>query len=306
MSHPSVSELLQNAQRVPDYFNTRPGAELLAVLRHVPGRPIDELLNTDSARFDLAAGRIFRDIFWKGSFAADTLLGWEERLREWIGGSRPQDVGSLVAGGSFWKRFDRLENGVAYGHVVNYELHQLPGKPEVRTVDYPNDGHKTFRQGDPVLLLNYTNVPYRLVYDVIKIVDDNNAIGIMHLGEFPNGFVFAPFAMARHNYPLKQMSVEDHRVLFDRGDVRTPAKLSGHYSGYVVDQANPHISAGTALIPKKVEVTLRGSHASIKRDGNDIETAVDADAFRELPDRTLIAHIAQAGAALRLVLSPAG
>ena len=305
MAHPSVRQALENAQRTPDYFNTRPGAELLDVLRHVPGRPIAELLNTDKARFDLAAGRIFRDVFWKGSFAADTLLGWEERLREWLGGSRPQDVGDLVAGGSFWKRFDRVEDGVAYGHVVNYELHQLPGKPEVRTVNYPNDRHKTFRQGDPVLLLNYANVPYRLVYDVIKIIDDNNAIGVMHLGEFPNGLVFAPFAMTRHNYPLKHMSIEDHRVLFDHEDARTPANLSGQYSGYVVDQANPHIAAGTALLPKKVEVAIRESKASVKLDATDIETAIDAEALRELPDQTLLARIAHAGAELRFVLTRA-
>ena len=38
----------------------------------------------------------------------------------------------IFAGGSFWKRFDQVENGVATGQLVNYNIEWLPGDPEVR------------------------------------------------------------------------------------------------------------------------------------------------------------------------------
>jgi hypothetical protein len=69
--------------------------------------------------------------------------------------------------GAFWKRFDKVEGGVATGHVVNYEISALPGKPQVRTTYYPDNARACFRQGDPFLLLNYTNHPYEVVYDAI-------------------------------------------------------------------------------------------------------------------------------------------
>ena len=36
-------------------------------------------------------------------------------------------AGKFFAGGSFWKRFSALKDGVATGYVVNYELSALPG-----------------------------------------------------------------------------------------------------------------------------------------------------------------------------------
>ena len=79
----------------------------------------------------------------------------------------------------------------------------LPGLPEVRTVKYPDDNRPYVKKGDDVLLLNYTNAPYQMVYDTIKVIDEQNAIGVMHLGTFPNGIVFSTFVMARKNYPFE-------------------------------------------------------------------------------------------------------
>src|SRR5690606_25436223 len=120
-------------------------------------------------------------------------------------------------------RFDRIEDGVAFGHVVNYELHNIPGKPEVRLVSYPDSNRKYFQQGDDVLLLTYINQPYRIVYDTIKVIDDDSAIGVMHLGDFPNGIEFATFVMERHNYPFENMSVPDHHAIFSDSRTRVPA-----------------------------------------------------------------------------------
>ena len=68
---------------------------------------------------------------------------------------------------------------------------------------YPDDNRPYVKKGDDVLLLNYTNAPYQMVYDTIKVIDEQNAIGVMHLGTFPNGIVFSTFVMARKNYPFE-------------------------------------------------------------------------------------------------------
>jgi len=58
--------------------------------------------------------------------------------------------------------------------VVNYGITALPGVPEVRTVAYPDDNRRYFKKGDSILLLTYTNDPYKMVYDTIKVIDDQN------------------------------------------------------------------------------------------------------------------------------------
>jgi hypothetical protein len=196
-----------------DYFSTVPAAELQAILRRSQTLPIEKLVNTRTVRIDVPQQRIFRDVYWKGSFAADSLLGWEERER--TGNLHPEvyQHGKTFAGGSFWKRFDQVKNGVAAGQVVNYNIEWLPGVAEVRTVPYPNGKRAYFRKGQPILLLNYRNDPYRPVYDTFKIIDEENVIGVMHIGEFPNGVEFATFVMARHNYPFEMATDEDRKLI---------------------------------------------------------------------------------------------
>ena len=90
----------------------------------------------------------------------------------------------------------------------------LPGKPLVKQIKYPDSNRKFVKKGDDVLLLSYTNDPYRRVYDVIKAIDENNCLGVMHVGQFPTGVEVATFVMVRHNYPFEKMSVPDHHAIF--------------------------------------------------------------------------------------------
>jgi len=228
----------------PDFFSTRPTAELQAILRDQPTKPIEELVNTRQVRIDFDKKRIFRDSFWKGSFARDSLLGWAERLTQAGTDEAGRKAAGAFAGGSFWKRFDKVENGIATGHVVNYELSAIPGDPEVRVVAYPNNGRRYFRAGDEVLLLTYKNHPYKAVYDTIKIIDEDSAIGVMHVGEFPNGIEVATFVMERHNYPFEKMSVEDHQAVFRHPRVGVPSmeELLGSWRGHLVFLTRPNVS----------------------------------------------------------------
>lgn len=246
----------------PDYFSTRSGPELQDILKATSTRPLESLLNQGGLRIDFVQKRIFRDSFWKGSFAKDTILGWEERLRNSVAAATVP-VASIYAGGSFWKRFDSVANGIATGHVVNYEIAFLPGKPEVRSVVYPDNQRRYFKQGDEVLLLNYVNEPYRIVYDAIKVIDDDSAIGVMHLGQFPNGLEFATFVMERHNYPFERMSIPDHHAIFSDPRVRIPAPgdLAGDWRGNLVFVAHPNSSLLNQLTPAPFRVTFEATAA---------------------------------------------
>ena len=252
-------EVLRGAT-TPDYFSTRSTADLQAILRDTPTLDLARLVNTGEVRVDFDQRRIFRDCFWKGSFARDSLLGWEQRVRAALLGADAETGARTFAGGSFWKRFDKVENGVAAGYVVNYEMAALPGLPEVHTVPYPDDNRRYFKKGDPVLLLTYTNDPYRMVYDTIKIIDEQNAIGVMHLGAFPNGVEFATFVMARQNYPFENMSVEDHDAVFagPNTSVPSPAQLEGAWQGRLIFLNTPD----TSLLNQVSPVILEGSFQS--------------------------------------------
>ena len=251
------AEVLRGAD-TPDFFSTRASADLQAVLRQTPTRELGQLTNTGTVRIDFDKQRIFRDCFWKGSFAKDSLLGWEERVRSGMAGGGAVETGRVFAGGSFWKRFDPAQDGVAKGYVVNYELTGLPGLSEVRTVAYPDDNRRYFRKNDPVLLLTYTNEPYRLVYDTIKVIDDQNAIGVMHLGAFPNGVEVATFVMARHNYPFENMSAEDHRLIFpdQRTSTPTAAQLEGRWDGHLIFGSDPNATLLNQVSPALLQVSF--------------------------------------------------
>ena len=158
---------------VADHLSTLSTAALQDIMRATPTRPLPALLNGRQVTVDYAHRRIWRDSYWKGSFAKDTVMGWEERLITTIRPGAPD-----YAGGRFFKRFDTLQGGEAVGFVVNYGLHSLPGRPVARQVRYP-DGTRRYVQADAdVLLMTYRNRPYRVVYDLITVVDENHCIGV--------------------------------------------------------------------------------------------------------------------------------
>jgi hypothetical protein len=223
----------------PDYLSTLPTRELQQIMRDSRTLPLPALLNRGGFTVDYAAGRAWRDCFWKGSFAKDTLLGWEERLMTPI-----RRAGAQYTGGRFWKRFDEVRDDEARGFVVNYGVSFLPGLPVVRARAFPDDSRPYARAGDQVLVLTYTNQPYKIVYDLIKVVDDNNCIGVMHIGEFPRGRVFATFVMSRSNHPFEKMAVPDHDAIFSSTHARppSPAELAGRWRGHVVFAKHPELT----------------------------------------------------------------
>ncbi|MSV29261.1 MAG: GMC family oxidoreductase [Bryobacterales bacterium] len=247
-------ELLRGAV-TPDYFSSRATGDLQTILHDAVTQPLEKLVNTRAVTVDVANRRIHRDLFWKGSFAKDSLLGLEERVRNAALGGDAAKAGALFTAGAFWKRFDRVRDGVATGRVVNYDLDAIPGDPEVRAISYPDNNRRYFRKGDNVLLLRYRNAPYQQVYDTIKIVDDKSAIGVMHLGEFPNGVELATFVMERYSYSFEDMSIEDHQMIFSSAGLSAPvpAQLTGNWRGNFIVIERPN----TALLARKTRTPLR-------------------------------------------------
>jgi cholesterol oxidase len=274
----------------PDYFTTRPTAVLQKTLHDTPTLPLDQLINNGTVRIDYGQRRIYHDSFWKGSFAEDSLLGWEQKVRAALLGNDAETMGGIFAGGSFWKRFDSLQDGVAKGYVVNYEMHALPGLPEVRQVAYPNDRRAYFKQGDPVLLLTYTNDPYRMVYDTIKIIDDQNAIGVMHIGTFPDGLEFATFVMSRDNYPFENMSIDDHQRMFADARNRVPAaaQLAGDWNGRVILVPSTSKSLLNQVSPVVFTASFTDASVQYKIGPASFSQTVNYDDFRQLDAGTVI------------------
>ena len=74
--------------------------------------------------------------------------------------------------GSFWKRFDKLKDGEATGRVVNYESTALPGYPPVGAPVYPGRQPPVLQEGRRGPAAEVPNAPYKLVYDTIKVIDE--------------------------------------------------------------------------------------------------------------------------------------
>ncbi len=235
----------------PASITTRPSAELQTIMRESPTLPLATLINRGTVAIDFAERRIRRDAFWQGSFAKDSLLGWAEHLRNANLSPDETNTAARLTGGSFWKRFEALNGEQLGGFVVNYELDFLPGKPLVSQVKYPDSNRKYVKQGDEVLLLTYTNAPYRQVYDVIKAIDENQGVGVMHLGQFPLGREVATFTLTRHQYPFTKMSVPDHHAIFASAQARvpTPQEIVGEWQGHLVFLTRPDLSLLNRLNP---------------------------------------------------------
>jgi hypothetical protein len=254
---------IQRGADTPDYFSTQTGADLQTILHDSPPTlPLETLVNTGATGLDDANRRITRDLFWKGSFSKDSLIGFEERVR----GLADPGNASTFARGAFWKRFDAVKDGIATGHVVNYDLDALPGDPEVRTVDYPDDNRRYFRKGDKILLLTYRNAPYKVIYDTIKVIDHDNAIGVMHAGTFPNGIELATFVMSRYSYPVDRMSLDDYSMIAAMPGLAAPNKLDGKWAGTLIVRRYPNRML--LAPPEHVSFEFTGDHYQL--DGTDL------------------------------------
>ena len=147
-----------------------------------------EIVDGENWSFDLDDLTIWNDRYWKGFYASD---------------EDPQTKGLVYALG-FYKRFWRA-GGSIRGETHPY-YSEIYAANEATDVDYPGHGNIT--------LLKYFDLPYRLFYDILKIVDRDTLIGeAFGFGSPPKGKHVFYFILSRR-YKVDFMTHDDFGFIF--------------------------------------------------------------------------------------------
>jgi hypothetical protein len=181
--------------------------------------PIDMLLNSGSRHYDLQLRVITNDTAWKGYFAV----------------GQPLNAIASNIHSSFRKRFFQQNGGIA--GITSDSDFFIEAHNTIEEVTLPASKGK-LRAGK-YLLLRYTDLQWRAFYDLIKVVNDKLLIGKVFMGlPYPNGVELFTFPMVRE-YSFDDMTVDDHRALYDGVAVAPdPASLTGDWNMTVVANSN--------------------------------------------------------------------
>jgi len=157
--------------------------------------PIDKILNSGQRRYDVPNRVVFNDTAWKGYFPVESGL----------------NVIARRVHSSFRKRFFRQGDqtrGVTTDSDFFIEAHNTI---EEVTLSQAKWGLRAGKY----LLLKYEELKWRAFHDLIKAINENLLIGKVFMGlPYPHGTEVFTFTMVRE-YSFDEMTVEDHRALFD-------------------------------------------------------------------------------------------
>ncbi|HEX8091801.1 MAG TPA: hypothetical protein VF762_23310, partial [Blastocatellia bacterium] len=95
------------------------------------------------------------------------------------------------------------------------------------------------------ILLKYLDFPWTGYYDIFKVINEDLLIGRVYLGQYPDGVRLFTFPMTRR-YGFEQMTVDDHRALYEAGAVPTKQELDGAWRMDVISNAN-HLASAAYL-----------------------------------------------------------
>jgi hypothetical protein len=129
-----------------------------------------------------------------------------------------------------------------------------------------------------------------MVYDTIKVIDEQNAIGVMHLGTFPNGIVFSVFVMARNNYPFEFMSAPDAEALFADARMAAPdaVAIEGAWDGRLILLKTPQTSLLNQVSPVLFQASFHAGSASCSAAGVKFGRGPNLSELRLLGPKTLL------------------
>ena len=195
--------------------------QLNKIFDAVDTKPIDWLINSGVRRYDIHNKIIFNDTAWKGFFPDGQLL-------------------STIAGNihtGFQKRFFQEKKAVQGVTSDSDFFIQAGNTVEKVTLSKP----KGKLRAGKYILLKYTDWQWRGFYDLLKIVNANLLIGKVYLGlPFPHGAELFTFSMVRE-YSFDEMTVEDHRELYEHTAVSPdPALIEGTWNMTVIANSNHH------------------------------------------------------------------
>ena len=159
--------------------------------------------------FDKKTMTIHNNKFWRGFFPTD------------------QNLAMFRYFGGFWKKFymDGVQlKGLTHAYEMPVDADNIP---ELK--DLPGFGK--------VIHLKYTGIQYKLIYDLLKIVDKDTVIGRAFFGIPPDGIPLFSFSMSR-KYNVDFMSEDDHETIFTHyGNTPDENDMSGTWHARLVSDS---------------------------------------------------------------------
>jgi hypothetical protein len=223
--------------------------------------PIDTLLNSGRRQYDLQNKIIFNDSGWKGYFPVGQVLN---------------PVASNIHS-SFRKRFFK-ENGAVKGITSDSDFFiQAHNTVEEVVLSGPRG---KLRAGK-YLLLKYTDLQWRAFYDLLKIIDEKLIVAKVFMGlPFPNGSELFTFSMVRE-YSFDEMTVEDHRELYERAAVPSdPQTLEGTWNMTVVANSNHREDVAQLSFDAKPDGQVEAHYVLMRTIQGESQTELGPDQLR--------------------------
>ncbi len=192
-------------------------ADLERIFTRVPTGSVETMVNSGTVTIDTAHGVIRNDSVWKGFFPRGHLLN---RI-------------STAFHASFKKRFSKRD-----GKLVGVTSDSDGLINANNTLKEITIGKRagTLEPGK-YIQLSYTDPQWAGFYDIFKVINDDLLIGRVYLGKYPHGVRLFTFPMVR-TYGLDNMTVSDHKAIWNDASAPTKEQLNGLWEMRMVSNAN--------------------------------------------------------------------
>ncbi|HQR32889.1 MAG TPA: GMC family oxidoreductase [Blastocatellia bacterium] len=193
-------------------------ADLERLFKRLQTGGIETMANSGEVKIDTDNGLIRNDTVWKGVFPKGHVL----------------NAFSTALNASFKKRFTKQADGKFTGVTSDSDggINALNTLEEITITERTG----TLEPGK-YILLKYTEPQWRGFYDVFKVINDDLLIGRVYLGRYPKGVRLFTFPMVR-SYGLDQMTISDHKAIWDSAALPTKEQLAGLWEMRMVSNAN--------------------------------------------------------------------
>ncbi len=193
-------------------------ADLERLFKRLQTGGIETMANSGEVKIDTDNGLIRNDTVWKGVFPPGHVL----------------NAFSTALNASFNKRFTKQADGKFTGVTSDSDggINAQNTLEEITITERTG----TLEPGK-YILLKYTEPQWRGFYDVFKVINDDLLIGRVYLGRYPKGVRLFTFPMVR-SYGLDQMTISDHKAIWDSAALPTKEQLAGLWEMRMVSNAN--------------------------------------------------------------------
>ncbi|MEP6576291.1 MAG: GMC family oxidoreductase [Nitrososphaerota archaeon] len=213
----NICDLLQ-----PRYCKAEQLSNQFAVVKHnenlfakLANSEEDKRIVGKNWKFDAKTLKIYNDVYWKGFYGRDNDM--LTTVLRYFGG--------------FYKRF-RNVNETMEGITHPFET-QIVNAKSIASEEYvPGYGK--------VIYLKYTELPYSLAYDLLKMIDENTIIGKAFLGAFGKGRELFSFSMSR-TYDVEFLTEDDLIEIFNNDQLShqpSQQELFGSWEGMLVSDSS--------------------------------------------------------------------